>query len=1394
MLKHLSLIICCLFASNIAFSQTENLLFEIEKSQLKKGESIENLILNKDLLTSLEKRKSENLEISIPIDFELTYDLELKKKNIFSSQGLIKSTNLGTSTLIPDPGVFYTGTIKGQEKSQVFFLIMQGDLVMRIKTQDKKQYKILLNEDIALSKSKHKIYSIVEQFEATELPPFSCQTTGDTPRDNNYDSSNQNRSKATSATLDVYLELDFATNTQLGSDAVAEITMLFGEVATLFQTMDGNGTSINLVLFEVFVHSVPDTYSTPDDLTNRLSQFNFIQTGADLAQLIHWSDVNNYSGGIADGIGAICGDNNTCESIANLGSYSGNTNFTDDYPRNIMAHEFGHCVGAFHTGCCVFGPNQNMAIETNSCGAQCDFPTQNAPACAAFSNQLDESVIMSYCWAGATQLNVNDAAPFHTENVTKICNYLNSCSIWQTCPNDDDCDGISNANECEGWEDIPNGGTVEVTTSTGCPEETSTITYQECDDNDDCTINDRLENCECVGDPADPNIEDEPSEACINNTGECSLVAEMIEFSHLPDGAREGITHTGYNWGFADYISSPDIHQGRIRGVNSMSQGGSRFQEGYMFPLCCPMDNDGRSYTITFDAGFFAYHDGASANIMVQGVQTVSGLPTGYPRNCTSNNIIECLATTNIDDTGLFPHPVNTGNTNFDDWWIQNNPPSGNEWYTMNSYSLNINPSAEINFILITLELDCEIPNHCFPNAGSTFEQAGGSLLLNNISVTIEEPPIRLSRKSTLEKICEVESADEFFDPSDDCTVEVCIGDDLKLEVLDLDKAPYNFDESQYEWKKVGANGLCEKTYNGKLLCLENFDEEMAGNYVLTVFDEKCGCTNEVELEIEIYKPKEIECSFRYVKAQTGEEFEFNGCELYMCPDDCKELEFNFGNDITIVFTGDDPNPNPVIGSTNISNCFPGNSSIPCDRIQFGYYLAIDNNCSSNVKEFAILEDTPPDPNYIVSRSINNLQCTTDLCVYYGTSSNHPIIEYSLNGINWTQAYALQTQHCFKGLAPGNYILHARWADTHLCCMRIPVTLDPYDFGVEEDVDDALCDADNGSITLLPEDYDYSWSTGSTENRIECLSAGTYTVTLIDDYGCKDVRSYTIKDIDEDIITASGGKSGFNSPYGIKLPEGKILTWCFRTWWIADQLKIMYADNENFIGEYPLLNTTAQTCRSVSCCNNNKYCNCSGVYLGDLTDGQDLDYGTITSGFGATGTGECTVDKYTDCSTLNKTYGTIEIPADGFVRVEVVGQPCSDVGDRTHWQLIVACGEAETPCKYGDRPAPVVRDVENLVPFQEDESGEITANEEIDAGNAFSISPNPSSGIFKLEIKESIYIEAGRVIDVTGRTLSEFAVNGSSKTLDLSYLAEGTYFIQLVNEEMSFTEKVVIQK
>lgn len=73
--------------------------------------------------------------------------------------------------------------------------------------------------------------------------------------------------------------------------------------------------------------------------------------------------------------------------------------------------------------------------------------------------------------------------------------------------------------------------------------------------------------------------------------------------------------------------------------------------------------------------------------------------------------------------------------------------------------------------------------------------------------------------------------------------------------------------------------------------------------------------------------------------------------------------------------------------------------------------------------------------------------------------------------------------------------------------------------------------------------------------------------------------------------------------------------------------------------------------------------------------------------------------------------------------------------------------------------------------------------------------PNPSQGRFTLQgERDGMQTYTGRVHDLQGRIVHEFVLNGSIE-LDLSYLANGCYFLRIsAADEVIQTEKILIQK
>ena len=117
------------------------------------------------------------------------------------------------------------------------------------------------------------------------------------------------------------------------------------------------------------------------------------------------------------------------------------------------------------------------------------------------------------------------------------------------------------------------------------------------------------------------------------------------------------------------------------------------------------------------------------------------------------------------------------------------------------------------------------------------------------------------------------------------------------------------------------------------------------------------------------------------------------------------------------------------------------------------------------------------------------------------------------------------------GLCAGNYDVTVTddMGDTATASMSLsdPDVLELTSFQVE-----AGCFGDNfGAIEIIVTggvpDYDFDWSTGSSDSYLENLTAGTYTITVTDDAGCSEIMSFTITEypaitIDFDVVNPTG--------------------------------------------------------------------------------------------------------------------------------------------------------------------------------------------------------------------------------------------------------------------------------
>ena len=84
-------------------------------------------------------------------------------------------------------------------------------------------------------------------------------------------------------------------------------------------------------------------------------------------------------------------------------------------------------------------------------------------------------------------------------------------------------------------------------------------------------------------------------------------------------------------------------------------------------------------------------------------------------------------------------------------------------------------------------------------------------------------------------------------------------------------------------------------------------------------------------------------------------------------------------------------------------------------------------------------------------------------------------------------------------------------------------------------------------------------------------------------------------------------------------------------------------------------------------------------------------------------------------------------------------------------------------------------------------------NENLQADH-FSVSPNPSQGMFQLTLKEKpISTEHAGVFNVIGEAVKIFGIKMQSTMLDLTELPKGIYFLKVSSTEGMLTKKIVIE-
>ncbi len=176
------------------------------------------------------------------------------------------------------------------------------------------------------------------------------------------------------------------------------------------------------------------------------------------------------------------------------------------------------------------------------------------------------------------------------------------------------------------------------------------------------------------------------------------------------------------------------------------------------------------------------------------------------------------------------------------------------------------------------------------------------------------------------------------------------------------------------------------------------------------------------------------------------------------------------------------------------------------DQGEYLVYIRNLNGCVATMNA----EITEPIPIEIIEVQGVNTSCAEDNGIISITSSN-PFVEYSIDGINF------QEENTFVNVPPGDYVVVITDADdcSDIANISIDASTLPEITSIPI-ISEDICQGQNGSIEVIATqgtmNYQYSLNQGvfQSSNVFSNLSAGTYTIEVMDDDQCTDLGQVSI--------------------------------------------------------------------------------------------------------------------------------------------------------------------------------------------------------------------------------------------------------------------------------------------
>lgn len=323
------------------------------------------------------------LTFSVPNAYGETFELELVKVDLLSQDFTLGTLGINSQDGIPyQGGLHYRGIIKNNPNSLVALSVFNDDLMAMIsdatgtrqlgKMEDGSgQYVLYRKEDLKAS------------------PPMNCYADDVTVP---YDGETSAEDRGVGCkTVQVYFECDYKLYTDKGSNTTTVsnyVTGLFNQVSTLYAN-----ENIGIAISQIYVWTSPDPYQSYGSTSAVLNAFRSTRGTNFNGNLAHFLSTRSLGGGIAY-LDVICfksyafGVSAINTSYQNVPTYS--------WSVEVVTHELGHNLGAWHTHSCNWpgGALDNCYPAEGSCSA--------GPA------PTNGGTIMSYCHLTSYGINFNN--------------------------------------------------------------------------------------------------------------------------------------------------------------------------------------------------------------------------------------------------------------------------------------------------------------------------------------------------------------------------------------------------------------------------------------------------------------------------------------------------------------------------------------------------------------------------------------------------------------------------------------------------------------------------------------------------------------------------------------------------------------------------------------------------------------------------------------------------------------------------------------------------------------------------------------------------------------------------------------------------------------------------